>query len=341
MSNRPLIFIQTNKASYLTGDDFKFQIFILNQKFIPIKSKPISVEIRDSKGNQIRKYLNAKTSKFGSFEGAVKIAETPNLGTWALQVEINGRKKMRKFEIKKVVEDFLQVDVIVSKEVRFSDKKIDMSLKAKRTFNKFFQGFAKVTAITKTFDGETVMPSQVIREVPLSNLGEHIQIDIENDLKINSIKSDLKVSFVIEITDNSSAEKKKLSAETIIKNNMEEDISVLRHKYFRPGIKFPITVKIKNFGSDSENFHNLMSYQIDYHNRDVVTNKESVETKQSSIALKKAITKFELSPQIDTFKIDLNYKYGKSVHSATILTPKSLCNDEFILALFTKVGYVK
>lgn len=292
----------------------------------------MSITIYDSAGNTQRKFSKIKTSEYGVYESSAKLSESPFLGKWTIEVDVDGKKRSKNFEVQKLDVNSIEVDIDTVKEVPSSSKKIFLSIKVKQPKESFFLGNVTVTA-SGSFrkNGQNIQISHV-KNVNLNSVTKTLEFDIENDLKILSPDTNTKINFNIVIVDHMGVQKFSRDTKTLLTaKKVEQSAKLLRNKYFRPGIKFPIKIEVNSLADDLDNMFDILKLNLKYYKKNNRTQEKSFKIK----VLKTVITTY-FTPPIDTVKVDINVQFNADVIKETVMKIPSHADDEFMQAGFVE-----
>ncbi|BFF95670.1 CD109 antigen [Drosophila madeirensis] len=144
--DKPSTFIQTDKATYKPADLVQFRVLILDEQTRPAKiDKPITIAITDGAQNRIKQLTDIKLTK-GVYSGELQLSEQPVLGTWKIEVSVDGDgSETKTFEVDKYVLPKFEVIVEAPKDVAVQDKVIKATIRAKYTYGKPVKGKATVS----------------------------------------------------------------------------------------------------------------------------------------------------------------------------------------------------
>ncbi|KAH8325843.1 hypothetical protein KR067_008813, partial [Drosophila pandora] len=143
---KPLVFVQTDKATYKPADLVQFRVLFLDENTRPARiDGAISVVITDGAQNRIKQISNVKLTK-GVYTGELQLSEQPVLGTWKLAVNVDGEARETKtFEVDKYVLPKFEVKIDTAKDVVAADNLIKATIRAKYTYGKPVKGKATVS----------------------------------------------------------------------------------------------------------------------------------------------------------------------------------------------------
>jgi len=310
-----MVFIYLSKPIYRTGENVKFRIFVLNQKMIPfIDHAPMTVSIFDSKNNMIKKISDAKVSNFGDFEESVEIADDPNLGEWKIEVEINKRKISKFFEVRKYVHGDIEVLVDYKPIVAFEDKIIYFTIYTENQDGNFVIGNAKIH-FSGRFKGSnrTELTKEPAKMVEIYNSKTVVDINFHDDLSIRFPTADMILNFIFEVTEKSTQKTKNVSVEIEMKHKGRQTIHVVGKKYFKPGFKHPVKIRVKLFDGKADNSFNQLSLGIEYKKGNKTIGEKNYQTD-----LKNGEHPVLLQPTAAATNIIINTKFARVEHTETI-----------------------
>ncbi|XP_070504789.1 CD109 antigen-like [Chironomus tepperi] len=305
-SDRPLILIQFSKLFYSTSESFSFRIFALNQKLLPYKgTQSINVKILDSKNEAVQIFDRIPTTNFGVYENSFKLESAQNVGQWKIQVESGDKKITKKFHVGQPSDDNLEMYIQMSPAISYTDRRAYMDIYVKDKNNKIFTGTANIYASGK-FKGSdrNAFDRKLVKQVELA--GHKNIVDIKYDEHLGIYPSaNMILRFDVEATDPDTQRSIKTSKEVELKYNTRNTIHLIRKKYFKPGFKFPMKVKVKTLNGQPDNSFNQLYMTVEYHN-----NGTGIVKKQFQLNLKDGEILTPVEPTLATTQITLNYEFA-------------------------------
>ncbi|XP_070504853.1 thioester-containing protein 1 allele R1-like [Chironomus tepperi] len=310
-SNVPIVFIQFNKPIYKTSETFEFRIFILSQKLVPIsKVKDMTVTISSPRRVVWSQDKISAVSEYGTYENSVKIADIPklnqeDLGTWSINVDVDGKKATKSFEIQTLNKDDTEVYVQVPSDVAFEDRRIYLNILTKE-----FNGrYAAIAMQAKFINSSRVEVSKHVKSQYLTDIKSVIALDFQQDLGLNFPTADMILTFTVDIVDGQKVTT--VIKDVKMKHKGRQTIQVIRKKYFKPGFKFPIKVRVKLLDGRPDNSLNQLSTTIKY----LSSNKnENIDEKTYETNLKNGDAVHVLHPKAKTVKIVIQLKFADTEH---------------------------
>lgn len=294
----------------------------------------MSITIYDSAGNTQRKFSKIKPTEFGVFEHSTKISESPFVGKWTIEVDVDGKKRSKKFEIQKIDENKIEVDIDASKQGPSKSKKIFLSIKVKQPKESFFLGNVTISASGSFKKNSQDIQISHIKKSNLNSVTKTIEFDVEEDLKISSPDSNTEIYFNVQVHDHKGTLKFNGNTKTILTaKKVEQSAKLLRNKYFRPGMKFPIKIEINSLGDDLENFFDVLKLNLKFYKKNNQVQEKSFKIK----VLKTVITTF-FTPPIDAVKVDINVQFNSEFLKETVMKVPSHAEDEFMQLGFIERG---
>lgn len=325
MAKRPIILIQSDKPAYNLGDEIKFRIFVLSQKLVPFdKIDEMNVVIFDGAQKIVKELNHLETSEFGFYEDSTKIPDTSKLGKWKIEVEVNGRKISKSFDVEKLDKNSLQAILITDDEVASSDQKINFGINVKHPIDKFFFGIAKISFSRGNMRN---VKKRLIKTLKLTTQYTTVQLDIEDDLGITIIRSDMDLNFDIEIIDYTGKLKTLISKTIVLKNNNHK-ISTFEKSYFIPGIEFPVKIEVRKLSGQLDNSYETLQVTVEYEN-----DNDSIED-DYQVDLDNGRKTINLKPSKDTKEIKLKLTFGEVEMEKVIKSSTQLGISHFILGSF-------
>lgn len=271
------IFIQTDKPTYKPGDEVKFRVFILDEQMKPFEYYKLKVSIQDPEGHKIynedkfypdeedEDQLKDKTrskdfrhTKF-IYQDSYKIPEQTYLGSWNINVDVDGTEKSRSFEVKEHVSPHFEVHIDTDSEIAHAKRKIEMKIYAKYNFEEYVKGTAKMTV--KKFWSTTGNDKHLsfIRELGIINETLSYNIDLVNDLKMVNAMRDMLVTVEVEFKETATDKIMRKTSKVIIRHDKAFNIRIKREeRYFKQGFPYKVDFIITNLdGSPAKIRNNL------------------------------------------------------------------------------------
>ncbi|XP_070504794.1 uncharacterized protein [Chironomus tepperi] len=304
-SDRPLILIQFSKLFYSTSESFSFRIFALNQKLLPYKgTQSINVKILDSKNEAVQIFERIQTTNFGVYENSFKLKSAQNVGQWKIQVESGDKKITKKFHVGQPSDDNLEMYIQMSSVISYTDRRAYMDIYVKDKNNKIFTGTANIYASGK-FKGSdrNAFDRKLVKQVELA--GHKKEVEFNDEIIGRNASADMILRFDVEATDPDTQRSIKTSKEVELKYNTRNTIHLIRKKYFKPGFKFPMKVKVKTLNGQPDNSFNQLYMTVEYHN-----NGTGIDKKQFQLNLKDGEILTPVEPTLTTTHITLNCQFA-------------------------------
>ncbi|XP_070504795.1 uncharacterized protein [Chironomus tepperi] len=304
-SDRPLILIQFSKLFYSTSESFSFRIFALNQKLLPYKgTQSINVKILDSKNEAVQIFERIQTTNFGVYENSFKLETAQNVGQWKIQVESGDKKITKKFHVGQPSDDNLEMYIQMSSAISYTDRRAYMDIYVKDKNNKIFTGTANIYASGKFKGSDRIaFERKLVKQVELA--GYKNEVEFNDEIVGRNASADIILRFDVEATDPDTQRSIKTSKEVELKYNTRNTIHLIRKKYFKPGFKFPMKVKVKTLNGQPDNSFNQLYMTVEYHNNGTGTVK-----KQFQLNLKDGEILTPVEPTSATTQITLNYQFA-------------------------------
>ncbi|CAG9810259.1 unnamed protein product [Chironomus riparius] len=332
-SDRPIIFIQYTKPFYKIGDDFSFRIFALNQKMLPYSGRQsINVKILDSKNKVIEKFDNIETLNFGVYENKFKLSDSENLGKWKIQVESADRKITKKFNVEQANPDNLEIYIEMVPMLAYLDRKAFMNIYVKDRSNKFFTGTAKIYVSGSVKGSSRVdFNRKLVKTLDLVGHKNGVGISFDEEIGL-SPPSDMNLKFDVEVTDPATQRSIKASKNVELKSNSRNTIHLVKKKFFKPGFKYPMKVKVKTLDGAPDNSFNKLSMTVEYHNKG-----SGIDKKEFQMNLKNGEISAPLNPTADTTQITVNLAFvGASLTEVIKPLPTMGANEYMQVSLLKK-----
>lgn len=265
------------------------------------------IVIFDSTGYAVRKFYDVDPSDFGAFEESMEIANDPNLGKWKIQVEIEGKKVSKSFEVQKYEEGDLEVVLDIPSVVAHVEKRVYMTIITKSDDGGFVNGEAAIS-LSARFAGST--DNQIVKEnfkkIQLKDRKTVVMIDFENDMEIKFPTSDMVLKFDVEVTENYSQKSKKVAKEIQMMYKGRNTFQIIRKKYFKPDLKYFMKIRVKTVSGVNDNSFNQLKMNVKFKNAENI-----IEDKKFSINLKNGETSQVLNPTKETTKIIVDLEFDE------------------------------
>ncbi|CAG9810247.1 unnamed protein product [Chironomus riparius] len=307
IAHSPIVLVQFNKPIYRTNESFKFRVFILTRKLLPIPNfGPIDVHIKDSDNNDVVRFQSdRKTNQFGVYEEDINIRDLQNYkpGVWTIEVKAKDRKVTKTFEVQDS-NDGAEVFVEAPSTVAFVDRKVYLNIYTKDSFGRSAEIYLKASFVNLT----RVEINKHVKSVRLTDLKTSVSLDFQEDLDIKYPTADINLSFTIQISGpNPSTVMKNI----IMKYKGRNTITTIKKKYFKPGFKFQVKVRVKVLDGKPDNSLNQLSTTIQYVSKlQNGQNEPKIDKKTFQTNLKNGETFHHLQPKADTDKIILSFEFA-------------------------------
>lgn len=326
-SDRPIILLQFPKPFYKAGEEFKFRVFMMNRKMLPFKGNHVTdVEVFDSLGQLIKRFPNIKITDFGVYEDSVKIpVDSENLGKWKIQVSSSNRIITKRFVVQQANRNEFEVFLDLPQMVAHPNKRVYMNIYIKDRLNKFFIGDAQISVSVRFKGSNSIEFEKVVKTVEIVGNKKVVGLDFEDDLEVRFPTADLILKFSVDVTDTANQRTTTVSREVEMKYNTRNVIQTVRKKYFKPGFKYTLKVKVKTVDGNSDDSFNKLSMKVEYHNEG-----NKVDKKNYVQNLKKGEISFQLSPTAKTTKIDIHLEFAGAKLSEEIIPLPTVGNKEYM-----------
>lgn len=330
MTQRPVILIRTDKPVYKNGDELNFRIFVMTNKLLPFANIGNGeITVFDNHNNIVRKFSNiGKNMQMGVIKYSMPISNSPNFGDWKIEVNINGKIRVKNFKVQKFEKNNIQISLVTKKEVSIIERKINLKIKVKHPSDKYFSGKTKI--IFEFYN----MGESVEKKFDVNVNSLHLttkSYDISNDLGINIIRADTKIKVTVEIENEKFKTKSNVSTELLLKMNNRRSMTFHKPKrYFRPGFEYLLDVVVRKADGSGDNSRNLLNVNIKYENIDQQTNKNTVKIEKYMTTLDNSKKTLTLSPSNETKKMEIECSFADASAKETIL-PLPQENNEHIM----------
>jgi len=308
------VFIQFNKPIYNVNETFKFRIFILTQKLLPVtKVRQMDITIVNPRRVVWNHLKISEMSDYGVYENSINIFDIQNfgyedLGIWTIFVEVDGKKVSKSFEVQYINNDNTEVFVQVPSEVSIADRKIYFNI-----FTKYPRGrYAAVHLTAKFVNSSKVEIDKHIKSEYLKDPKTVIILDFQQDFGIRFPTRDMILTFTVYIVQGKKTTT--VTKDVIMKYKDRNTIQVVRKKYFKPGFKFPIKVRVKVLDGKPDNSFNQLTTTVKY----LSNKKQEVEEKSYETSLKNGDAGYALQPKAKTTKIILKIKFADTEYTEEV-----------------------
>lgn len=265
----------------------------------------MNIVIVDSNHNVVQMFDDIKLNDFGFYQFSFEVLSSFMLGHWKVVVNVNGRKKIKKFEVQQTGGMSIQAKVIMAKEVGFEDKYIYMDIKAKSPVNKITTVSATVTVNGHFVGEDKLVVNRIVKNITFENEIQNIEFNIQDDLGINFLSSDIELNFLTNVYEHSSKTETLVNTSVIVRHEAQRKIILTKEKFFRPGFKFPINVRVETFYGTLDNSFHMLNADITYFNRENQTSSIKSSLTNGSVIL-------NLDPPAKSSKIEIIFTFGKT-----------------------------
>ncbi|XP_070504809.1 CD109 antigen-like isoform X2 [Chironomus tepperi] len=335
----PLTFIYIDKPIYKPGDKMTFRIFVLGQDMLPYSDDlKVDVRLMDSNRIYIQNITDLKTTQYGFAEKSFTIPETAHFGDWKIDVQANNRKKSKNFKVQPKNEANFDVFLKMSDKIAVEDQIFMMTFITRTEKGNIFEGTAKISVTGKNWGSDQNVINKIVKPVSLMGNKVNINLKIKEDLGISTAFDDMDLTFDVDVTENSTQNVINVKKEVRMYHKGRSVIQVVRKKFFKPGFKFPIKIRVKDMNGQPDNSLNQLKMRIEYLAADGKTKSE----KNLQINLKNGETLTTLTPADDTAKIRINFEFGDTKMIENIPKFSTYGIDEYLQVSFinksSKVG---
>ncbi|KAL7011354.1 hypothetical protein ACKWTF_014235 [Chironomus riparius] len=339
LKDNPITLIYLDKPIYKPGDTLTFRVFLLGQDLLPFSGNlKVDVRFYDSKSVSIQNFTDVLTTNFGFAEKSFKIPETKTYGDWKIEVQANSRKISKTFKVQRENEANFNVFLNMSDTIAYVDGKFLMTILTRAENDKVFEGTAKISVKAKTWGSNQYEINKIVKTVNLLGNKNDILLKIQDDLGIITSGDDVDLTFLVEVTENSSQNTIKIKKEVQMKQKGRSVIQVVRKTYFKPGFIFPIKVRVKIMNGQPDNSLNLLKMTVEFKTSDGITKIK----KDSVFNLENGETSATLTPAADTHSIRIFLEIGGSTLVENVQKFTTYGIDEFMQVSFinksSKVG---
>lgn len=323
--------MQFAKPFYKVEEEFKFRVFLLNQKLVPYTgNQRTDVEIFDSKGQTVKKFNNIRTTEFGVFENSVEISQSENLGKWKIQVSSEGRVITKKFTVQQPSKNGLEAYLDMAKTVAFPDRKVFMNIYVKDRFSKIFSGEAKIFLSARFKGSQTNEINSQVKTVKIFGNKVGVALDFQDDLEIRFPTADMILRFDVDVTDTETRRTTTVSREVEMIYSSRNKIQTSRKKYFKPGFKYAMKVKVKTVDGNPDNSFNKLSMSVEYHNGG-----NKIDKQNFAHNLKNGEASTPLNPKTETTKIVVNLEFAGAKLTEVIERLPTLGGNDYMQVTVT------
>lgn len=259
--------VQSDKAIYKPSDTIKFRVLILDPNTKPFNYKsPLNIFIIDGKGNRVKQWLDAKTAK-GVFSDELKLSDSPVLGDWKIQVEVQGNSQTKVVEVAEYVLPKFEVKVQTEPHAVFKDGKIKATIRSSYTYGKPVKGEATISAYPTLYIG-SVQPfvnDVIARKVVPIDGKTTVEFDIKEELKLdNEYERDVIIEAIVE---EELTGRKQNGTGKITLHKFRQTIELIKDDdTYKPGLPFNAYVKVSNHdGSPVQDSNNPVTITTGYY----------------------------------------------------------------------------
>jgi hypothetical protein len=322
-SRYPIILIQTDKSIYNVGDELKFRVLVLTQNLTPFDYTTASIVIKDSNSDTIKKFDNELDSKVGVFTNSLKIATRSNLGTWKIEVEVDGSRKSKEFNVQKA--DDVQIDLKTDEVVAYSKRIVEMKLNIRKSNGIKYSGIAKVNAIGWQVGKNRELFKKYVKSVNVTSGENIITVDLAYEMNLNTPNTDIEMKFLVDVKDNKSKKSSNTSANVLLKHADSRIFEIIKAKHFRPGFEFPVKIIVKNFDGTLDQTYEDMTITLTYYRDD--------NSQLNSKVLREKVYDGKVNLNLATYKdakeIKMKLQYQQTLRTENIIAVPSK-HEEYI-----------
>jgi Macroglobulin domain MG3/MG2 domain len=240
-------FVQTDKSVYKPADNVQFRVFVLDAETKPIDTSKVEIYITDGADNRVKQYDNPKFHK-GVFQGELQLSDLPVMGTWHINVKVNGADETKKsFDVAEYVLPKFEVTIDANPDANYKEGKIRATVKAKYTFGKVAKGNATVTAQLDRgyyyWRGHEEQEKKVSKSVDVDGK-KIVEFDIE-ELGIESKGWEQTVKLVATFTEGLSGKEANATTKVTIHETPHKIQLSKSNDKFKPGLPYKITASVR------------------------------------------------------------------------------------------------
>jgi hypothetical protein len=180
-----------------------------------------------------------------------------------------------------------------------------MDIYVKDTFDKLFIGTAKITVSARFKGSSRLEIDHLVKNVSISSAKNAVVLDIQDDLRIRYPLENMIIKFDVEVKNSITKDSIKVSKETEMRHKGKHVIEVVRKKFFKPGFKFPVKIRVNHVNGHPDNSFNRLSLKIKYE-----ASKSKFDEKSIEVDLKNGETTANLQPAADIRKIQLSLEFA-------------------------------
>lgn len=233
------IFIQTDKAVYKPSDLVRFRVLILDADTKPLKGlSKVKVFITDGADNTVKEFDEDVRFTKGVYQDKLKLSESPVKGEWKINVEVNGEKNSKSFDVAEYVLPKFELSIETAPDVTLKDEKIRATVKAMYTFGKAVQGSANIKA---SVDGKELISKDIEVDGKSS-----ITFDMNDELDLKDGSRDYSVKFDATLKEEMTGKTVKATPSIVKVHSAPYKVDLQCKNEIKPGLPYKITAFIRN-----------------------------------------------------------------------------------------------
>ncbi|XP_060601778.1 CD109 antigen-like [Ruditapes philippinarum] len=178
-ANNLFLFLQTDKTRYSAGQEVKYRAILLHPNLLGYKG-PLTITVFDGKSNKID-VIDHLTTKDGVVSGKLTLSREPVFGTWTIQVDAVRKVLRKNFEVNDYVVPRFSVQITLQKEIQQTMSFIELSVKARFTFNNDVLGNCTIqiynkNKLTKFVEYWKQIRGEVNFTIPMADLRRNLSV---------------------------------------------------------------------------------------------------------------------------------------------------------------------
>jgi CD109 antigen len=248
-----MILLQTDKGMYKPGDLVRFRVLVLDNDRRPLSNQTLQVHLTDTKLNRIKQWMNATLDEYGHFEGDYRLSSNAQVGSYQLQVEVKGKKRMLTIEVDEYVLPQVEVKVDTPPFLNFQEPQLPIVIDAKYTHGKAVRGTVKITFSQKHYfrtDEQQYWPEfapvEKCHMVKPINGKVELVFDPVKHLKLQDAKYNIQIEVKAVVTETLTGRNYTGSASFEITDKHVKLSMVSKKNRIKPGLTYFGGIKITN-----------------------------------------------------------------------------------------------
>ncbi|PSN57619.1 hypothetical protein C0J52_00529 [Blattella germanica] len=237
------VFIQTDKAIYKPGHKVQFRAVVLNAHLKPTVSSSLDVYITDGKGNRVKQWNRALTTK-GVFSGELQLSQSPVLGDWNITVTVMGQTSHKSFQVAEYVLPKFEVTIDSPDHATFKDSHLVATVHAKYTYGRPVKGEATVTIYPTYYSGllQPIFQNPVRKVLPIDGKVA-VEFNIAKDLQLGD-EYERSVQIDVAVEEELTGRRQNVTKEVMLHRYKYRMEIIKTSEYYKPGLMYTAYVKL-------------------------------------------------------------------------------------------------